>query len=89
MKRLIFVLSCAALALQLVVLHARVRTVAAPAQVVGPVGSYRRANEHRILSEFVRLLSIPNVAADRENIRLQNLWDGIETYAALMMMKLA
>jgi len=69
MKRLIFVLSCAALALQLVVLPARVRTVAAPAQVVGPVGSYRRANERRILSEFVRLLSIPNVAADRENIR--------------------
>jgi acetylornithine deacetylase/succinyl-diaminopimelate desuccinylase-like protein len=69
MRRLIFVLSCAALALQLVVLPARVRTVAAPAQAVGPVGSYRRANERRILSEFVRLLSIPNVAADRENIR--------------------
>ncbi|MDQ3919452.1 MAG: peptidase M20, partial [Acidobacteriota bacterium] len=57
------------MALQLVVLPARVRTVAAPAQVVGAVSSYRRANEHRILSEFVRLLSIPNVAADRENIR--------------------
>ena len=33
------------------------------------VGDYRRANEHRILSEFVELLSIPNLASDRENIR--------------------
>ncbi|MDQ3819247.1 MAG: M20/M25/M40 family metallo-hydrolase [Acidobacteriota bacterium] len=33
------------------------------------VRDYRRANEHRILSEFVRLLSIPNVARDGENIR--------------------
>jgi acetylornithine deacetylase/succinyl-diaminopimelate desuccinylase-like protein len=67
MKRLIFALSCAALALQLVALPARVGTMAA--QGVGPVAGYRRANEHRILSEFVRLLSIPNVASDRENIR--------------------
>jgi acetylornithine deacetylase/succinyl-diaminopimelate desuccinylase-like protein len=29
---------------------------------------YRRANELRILREFVRLLSIPNVASDREGI---------------------
>ncbi len=33
------------------------------------VRDYRRANEHRILEEFVTLLSIPNVASDRENIR--------------------
>jgi acetylornithine deacetylase/succinyl-diaminopimelate desuccinylase-like protein len=39
------------------------------AQTVGVVREYRRANEHRILSEFVRLLSIPNVARDRENIQ--------------------
>ena len=30
---------------------------------------YRRANEHRILREFVRLLAVPNVASDREGIR--------------------
>src|SRR2546428_1235411 len=30
---------------------------------------YRRAHEHQILSEFTRLLAIPNVASDRENIR--------------------
>ena len=30
---------------------------------------YRRAHEHQILSEFTRLLGIPNVASDRENIR--------------------
>jgi acetylornithine deacetylase/succinyl-diaminopimelate desuccinylase-like protein len=33
------------------------------------VRDYRRANEQRLLSEFVELLSIPNVASDRENIR--------------------
>jgi len=36
---------------------------------VDSVRDYRRANEHRILREFVELLSIPNVASDRENIR--------------------
>src|SRR2546423_10267727 len=30
---------------------------------------YRRAHEHQILAEFTRLLAIPNVASDRENIR--------------------
>src|SRR5690349_15210496 len=33
------------------------------------VREYRRANEHKILREFVSLLSIPNVAADTPNIR--------------------
>lgn len=33
------------------------------------VRQYRRAHEHEILREFVSLLSIPNVAADRANIR--------------------
>jgi acetylornithine deacetylase/succinyl-diaminopimelate desuccinylase-like protein len=33
------------------------------------VRDYRRSNEHRILKEFTTLLSIPNVAADTENIR--------------------
>jgi acetylornithine deacetylase/succinyl-diaminopimelate desuccinylase-like protein len=35
----------------------------------GRVRDYVRSHEHEILSEFVGLLSIPNVAADRENIR--------------------
>ena len=39
------------------------------AQTNNPVRDYRRANEHRILSEFVGLLSIPNVASDSANIR--------------------
>src|SRR3989441_4046679 len=30
---------------------------------------YRPAHEHQILTEFTRLLAIPNVASDRENIR--------------------
>ena len=30
---------------------------------------YRRAHEHQIHTEFSRLLAIPNVASDRENIR--------------------
>ena len=33
------------------------------------VRDYRRANEHRILKEYITLLSIPNVAADTPNIR--------------------
>lgn len=33
------------------------------------VREYRRLNEHRILAEFTALLSLPNVASDRENIR--------------------
>ncbi len=33
------------------------------------VRDYRRAHERQILSEFTRLLAIPNVASDRENIR--------------------
>src|SRR5256712_10365491 len=33
------------------------------------VRDYRRANERQILDEFTRLLAIPNVASDRENIR--------------------
>ncbi|MDT5271723.1 MAG: hypothetical protein QOH49_3909 [Acidobacteriota bacterium] len=39
------------------------------AQATNPVREYRRANEHRILREFVELLSIPNVASDSEGIR--------------------
>ena len=33
-----------------------------------PVRDYRSANEHQILSEFLELLSIPNVASNREGI---------------------
>jgi len=33
------------------------------------VRDFRRSNEHQILKEFTTLLSIPNVAADTENIR--------------------
>jgi acetylornithine deacetylase/succinyl-diaminopimelate desuccinylase-like protein len=34
-----------------------------------PVRNYRRTHERPILVEFTRLLGIPNVASDRENIR--------------------
>src|SRR5438128_10465171 len=33
------------------------------------VKDYRRAHERQILLEFTRLLAIPNVASDRDNIR--------------------
>ena len=33
------------------------------------VRQYREANEHRLLTEFIRLLEIPNVASDTPNIR--------------------
>src|SRR5215208_479227 len=39
------------------------------AQAPDPIREYRRANEHRILREFVGLLSLPNVASDAEGIR--------------------
>ena len=34
-----------------------------------PARDYRRAHERSILAEFTRLLAIPNIASDRENIR--------------------
>jgi len=34
-----------------------------------PIREYRQANEHRLLGEFVRFLSLPNVASDTTNIR--------------------
>lgn len=34
-----------------------------------PVREYRQAHEHRLLTEYVQLLSIPNVASDTTNIR--------------------
>src|SRR6266478_8139544 len=33
------------------------------------VPDYRRAHERQILDEFIRLLAIPNIASDKENIR--------------------
>jgi acetylornithine deacetylase/succinyl-diaminopimelate desuccinylase-like protein len=44
-------------------------SAATPPQLSASVRQYRRANEHRILREFGALLSLPNVASDRENIR--------------------
>src|ERR1044072_2223738 len=31
--------------------------------------SFRQQHEHKILQEFIQLLSVPNIASDRENIR--------------------
>lgn len=39
------------------------------AMAQSPIRDYRRAHERQILAEFTRLLAIPNVASDRENIR--------------------
>jgi len=60
MKRLTFALIALALMGQL---------VAGSASINDSVRRYRRGAEHRILQEFISLLSIPNVASDRENIR--------------------
>jgi hypothetical protein len=78
--------------------------------------TWRQQRERAIVDEFVGLLSIPNIARDRdniqrnaeaiaartlaipignhdnnqhsrdENLRIQNLWDGIELMAALLTM---
>jgi acetylornithine deacetylase/succinyl-diaminopimelate desuccinylase-like protein len=45
--------------------------LAPPVQAQAPaVRQWRQANEHRILHEYVRFLSLPNVARDRDDIRL-------------------
>jgi len=44
-----------------------ISTLVASAQ--SPIRDYRRAHERQILDEFTSLLTIPNVAADRPNIR--------------------
>src|SRR6266699_1287749 len=49
---------------------ALVIVAAAQAALAQPsIRDYRRAHERQILAEFTRLLAIPNVASDRENIR--------------------
>jgi len=48
---------------------ARGQAPANPRRVVEQVREYRHANEHRIISELVDLLAIPNVAADVANIQ--------------------
>ncbi|MFL6229629.1 MAG: M20/M25/M40 family metallo-hydrolase, partial [Pyrinomonadaceae bacterium] len=60
MRRSALILAIAILSLQ---------STVATAQTTSAVRDYRRAHEHAIFDEFVRLLSIPNVASDRENIR--------------------
>jgi acetylornithine deacetylase/succinyl-diaminopimelate desuccinylase-like protein len=42
-------------------------SISAAAQ--SPVRDYRRAHERQIIDEFTRLLALPNIASDRENIR--------------------
>lgn len=39
------------------------------AHAQSPVRDYRRAHERQIIDEFTRLLAIPNVASDHQNIR--------------------
>lgn len=39
------------------------------ASAQSPVRDYRRAHERQIIDEFTRLLAIPNVASDQQNIR--------------------
>lgn len=57
--------------MKFLVLLALLCLTASPSPLLAPssVREYRRANEHQILEEFVNLLSIPNVASDRDNIR--------------------
>jgi hypothetical protein len=54
--------------------------------LLSKVRNFRETHEHAIIREFIELLSIPNVSSDRVNIRIGNLWRGIETFAAVMTM---
>src|SRR5688572_12927655 len=60
MKRTISVMACIGLT---------VCSFFAQSDVPSVVRQFRRANEHRLLNEYIRLLSIPNVASDTPNIR--------------------
>ena len=44
-------------------------TLVAQTNTQDSVRNFRRANEHKILGEFLSLLSIPNIASDNANIR--------------------
>ena len=48
--------------------------VSAQSDTQKKVREYRQANEHKIVSEFVSLLSIPNIASDTANIRRNALF---------------
>src|SRR5258708_24490027 len=54
---------------KLIVALWRVMLSAIAANAQPPMRDYRRAHERQILDEFTRLLAIPNVASDHENIR--------------------
>jgi acetylornithine deacetylase/succinyl-diaminopimelate desuccinylase-like protein len=60
MKRLLSVLLCLTIVGQ---------CIGVAAQTAVSVRAYRQAHEHEILSEFMALLALPNVAADQVNIR--------------------
>ena len=53
----------------LLLLSAAVSTGNAQSNVQDKVRAHRKSHEHEILSEFLKLLALPNVASDRENIR--------------------
>ena len=44
-------------------------TIALSGQLRQPVEQFVAAHQQEIVREFVELLSIPNVAADRDNVR--------------------
>lgn len=55
-------------ALLAVIVIASSIAVSSQDSVTNSVREFRRSNEHRLLREFINLVSIPNVAADTENI---------------------
>src|ERR1043166_9303075 len=57
----------ASIRIQLALLLIAACCIASPAQ--SSVRDYRHSHERQIIDEFTRLLAIPNVASDRENIR--------------------
>ncbi|HEX5890856.1 MAG TPA: M20/M25/M40 family metallo-hydrolase [Pyrinomonadaceae bacterium] len=55
--------------LRLLLLLVVLPTMALAQSTQDKVREYRRANEHKIINEYLTLLSIPNVASDNPNIR--------------------
>ncbi len=60
---------CLALILGWLALPAAAAPAESDSDLSAKIRAYRQANEHAIISEFVELLSIPNVSSDSVNVR--------------------
>ena len=53
----------------IVLAHSLIAAPSPSQDLLSKIKDFRKAHEHKIIKEFTKLLSIPNVSSDRENIR--------------------